>query len=234
MSAKPSNLFPGGISNAKPTELFGKLCQADPSRYHVFDEDFFSLSASWTVVETQAGATQAITAGRGGLLLLTNSAADNDVCAVKWANASWQPLAGKQMWFYAAISGISDATQSDIAIGMQNDNTTFIDSSVTDGIFFQKDDGDAFLDFRCKKNDSTGKTVMTAVATLADATAFTIGFHFDGKSTLRGWYNGVSFGSLDPTAYFPDTTLKPVIALQNGEAVAKTMTIDRILIVSEV
>jgi len=40
-------------------------------------------------------------------------------------------------------------------------------------------------------------------------------------------------GSLSIASYFPDTTLTVSFALQNGEAVAKTMTVDYVYVAQE-
>jgi thiazole synthase ThiGH ThiG subunit len=75
------------------------------------------------VTETQAGATQALTAGDGGLLLLTNTAADDDLVALQKTPAAFTLTAGKRA-FFACKFKVSDAAQSDVAIGMQVIDTT--------------------------------------------------------------------------------------------------------------
>lgn len=230
----PSRLFPGGISDVKKAHPFGMLGMPSPTRFHAFVEDFDRyLASDWIVTETQAGATQALVAGRGGLLALTNSAADNDVNGIQNAIASFAPTAGKQAWFYA-VANVSDAIQSDFVLGLQVVNTAFI-TGVTDGIFFQKDDGDAQLDCWVKKNDTTGKIGLTNVGTIVSGTYFSVAWHYDGKSSTRFFFNDVHVGTLDSSStYLPDTNLTVTAALVNGDAVARTFTIDKLIAIEEV
>ena len=76
--------FPNGVTNVGEDSLFAALGQLAGPQFHTYFEDFdYYTAADWTVTETQAGATQALTDGDGGLLLLTNTAADNDLVALQ-------------------------------------------------------------------------------------------------------------------------------------------------------
>ena len=111
--------FPGGVTNVGQDAIFADLLQTDPTEYHLYFEDFDTYTAGdWVVTETDASATQALTAGDGGLLLLTNTAADNDLIALQKTPASFTFTAGKASFFSCRFK-VSDATQSDVAIGMQ-------------------------------------------------------------------------------------------------------------------
>ncbi len=135
--------------------------------------------------------------------------------------------AGKPTWFKARFK-VNDATQSDFVIGLQVTDTTPLDA--TDGIYFQKDDGDAFLDVYCRKNATTGSTSATAIATVVDDTYMTVGWYYDGKASVYYFVNDVMLGKLDGSATFlPDAILTVSFGVQNGEAVIKTMSVDYIL-----
>jgi hypothetical protein len=204
----------------------------DPTLFHTYSNDFDTYTAGdWTVTETDAGATQALTAGDGGLLLITNTAADNDLVALQKNPAAFTFTAGKKTFFRCRFK-VSDATQSDLVFGLQVVDTTPLD--VTDGIYFLKADGAATVDFICRKNASTGSTSASAVATMADDTFIELGFYYDGQSSVAYEVNGSVLGSLDASsAYLPDTTCTVSFALQNGEAVAKTMTVDYVYVAKE-
>lgn len=224
--------FPYGLTNVGETDLFADMVQPDPTLFHTYFNDFDTYTAGdWTVTETDSGATQALTAGDGGLLLITNTAADNDLVALQKNPAAFTFTAGKKTFFRCRFK-VSDATQSDIIFGLQVVDSTPLD--VTDGIYFLKADGAATVDFICRKNASTGSTSASAVATMANDTFIELGFYYDGQSKVAYEVNGSVLGSLDASStYLPDTTCTVSFALQNGEAVAKTMTVDYVYVAKE-
>jgi hypothetical protein len=72
------------------------------------------------------------------------------------------------------------------------------------------------------------------VATMANDTFIELGFYYDGQSKVAYEVNGSVLGSLDASStYLPDTTCTMSFALQNGEAVAKTMTVDYVYVAKE-
>jgi len=224
--------FPNGVTNVADVDLFADMAQLDATKFHTFFDDFDTYTAGdWTVTETDAGATQALTAGDGGLLLITNTAADNDLVALQKNPAAFSFTAGKKLFFRARFK-VSDATQSDLVFGLQVVDTTPLD--VTDGVYFLKADGSAAVSVVCRKNASTGSTSASSIATLADDTFITLGFAYDGEGKVAYEVNGNVVGSLDASsAYLPDTTCTVSFALQNGEAVAKTMTVDYVFVAKE-
>ena len=216
--------LPGGVVNVAQGSLFEDMKQPVPTLYASYLNDFYTYTAGdWVVTETQAGATQALTAGDGGELLLTNSAADNDIVALQKTPAMILLDAAKPTFFQARFK-VSDATQSDIVMGLQGIDTTPLD--VTDGIYFLKADGAATVDIIARKNATTGSTSATAIATMVDSTFIVLGWYYDGLGKLWYYVDGALKGSLDITNYFPDTILTVSFAIQNGEAVAKTMAVD--------
>lgn len=216
--------FPGGVTNVSDTDIFNAMGQLDPTEFYTYWDDFFSYHATeWTVTETQAGATQALAAGVGGTLVLTNSAADNDLNAIQRTFSLASFTAGKRAFFKTRFK-VDDATQSDIAIGLQVIDTTPLD--VTDGVYFLKADDATSISIVCRKNASTGSTTAV-VGNLANDTFAELGWYYDGISRI--WYslNGVVIGALDASsAYLPDTNVTASIAVQNGSAAARTLTVD--------
>jgi hypothetical protein len=224
--------FPGGITNAEITESLGMMGQLDPSKFHSYFNDFDTYAAGdWTITNVGVTPTQALTAIAGGALLLTMAATDDSSSYLQLKTATFQPVFGKRTFFKARFK-VSDAVQSDLQIGLIITDTTPLDA--TDGIYFQKDDGDAFLDVYVRKDATTGSTGATAVATLASDTFVTVGFYYDGKSAVLAFVNDAKVASLDASAtYLPDTLLNVSFGVQNGEAVAKTMTLDYIFAAQE-
>lgn len=216
--------FPSGVSNAAIGSALSDMGQMDPTKLHSFFTDFDTyVAADWIVTEVGT-ATQALAAGDGGLLLVTNSAGIADSSFQQNLVASFLMEAGKRAFFKARLK-VSDVTQSILQLGLIIADATPLDA--TDGIYMMKDDGDAFLDAYVRKNATTGSTSATAIATLVNDTYFTCGFAYDGKETVGFFVNDVRVASLSATSDFlPDAALAVSFGLQNGEAVAKNMTVD--------
>lgn len=217
--------FPFGVTNAAENSIFADMIQSDPTKFHEYWNDFDTFSASdWVVTETQAGATQGLAAGDGGWLALVNTAADNDLNAIQKTPAAFSFTAGKKA-FFACRFKVDDATQSDVVVGLQVVDTTPLD--VTDGIYFLKADDAATLSFVCRKDAATGSASASAIATLTNDTFVTVAFAYDGVGKVAYAVNGSVLGSLDASsAYLPDTITTVSLAVQNGSAAARTLTID--------
>jgi len=230
----PTTNFTKGVNNITAQNILGQMIQLDPTQMHTFFNDFDAYhTGNWTVTETQAGATQALTNVDGGVLLLTNSAADDDIVALQKVGESFKFEAGKKLFFKARFA-VSDATQSDLVIGLQITDTTPL--AVTDGVYFRKDDGDANLDFVVVK-DSTASTA-TAIATVVAATYITVGFYYNGVDEVvyaasTNSLNPTVLGKLATTNLPNDEELTISFGIQNGEAVAKTMSVDYIFAAKE-
>lgn len=215
--------FPGGLTNVKDG-AFQNLTLPYPLVAHTYFNDFDTYAAGdWTITTTGSG-TVALTDGDGGLLLITNSAADNDAVFLDKKGSSFLMETNKQAWFGARFK-VSDATQSDLVVGLQITDTTPL--AVSDGIWFQKDDGDTHIDVYCGKSAGAGTTSALDIAELADATFIELAWWYDGASAVTAWVNGSKVATLDASStYLPDAALTVSFGLQNGEAVAKTMTVD--------
>ena len=224
--------FPFGLTNVGENTVFADMVQPDPTLFHQYYNDFDVYTAGdWVVTETNASATQALTAGDGGLLLITNTAADDDLVALQKTPAAFTFTAGKKTFFSCRFK-VSDATQSDLVFGLQVVDTTPLD--VTDGVYFLKADGAATVSVFCRKDATTGSTSASAIATLVSDTFVTLAFAYDGVSKIIYAVDGNVLGSLDASStYLPDTTCTVSFALQNGEAVAKTMTVDYLFAAKE-
>lgn len=221
--------FPNGVTNVGEDSLFAAMGQLAPTKFHTYWEDFdYYTAANWTVTETQAGATQALTDGDGGLLLLTNSAADNDLNALQKVGESFRFEAGKELFFEARFK-VNDATQSDVVMGLQITDATPLD--VSDGVFFIKPDDAATVNFLVEKNGTA--TTASAVATMADDTFIRLGFYYDGVDGVFYYVNGVLAGKSATTNLVDDEDLTISFAIQNGAAAAKTMTVDYIFCAKE-
>ena len=223
--------FPFGVSTEKsgPLRHFGS---PNPFKWHVFFDDFDTYTVGqWTITTTEAGAgsaTEALTNVDGGALLITNDDADNDADFFQKVGESFLFAAGKKLIFSARFK-VSDATESDVVIGLQITDTSPL--AVTDGVYFLKDDGDANIDFHVIKNSTD--TAASAIATLVSDTYVTLSFYYDGKSSILYYANDVHLGTSVTTNLPDDEELTVSFGIQNGEAVAKTMTLDYIFVAKE-
>lgn len=227
----PSN-FIGGISTAEAGNPLFEFGMPDPTKWIVFFDDFhYYLASDWVITTTELGAgsaTEALTDAQGGALLVTNDAADNDNDFFQTVGESFKFVAGKKTMFKIRFQ-TSDATQSDLVMGLQIRDTTPL--AVSDGAYFMKDDGDANLDFHVTKNSTS--TSATAIATLAAATWTTLAFYYDGDAAVHYYVNDVRIGQLATTNLVDDEELTVSFGIQNGEAAAKTLTVDYILAAQE-
>jgi|TARA_R100000700_G_scaffold2062_3_gene4587 hypothetical protein len=198
--------------------------------YYMYHNDFFTYnSGDWTVTTTEAGtgsASEAITSGAGGHLLLTNAAGDNDLDFLQLKGEAFKLSTSKRAYFSARFK-VSDVDQSDFVIGLGITDTTPLDT--TDGVFFISADGDAGLDFLVEKDNTNTST--EDVATMADDTFITVSFFLDPDRSSQVYY---SVNNADPVgvtnANLPDDEeLTVSFGIQNGEAAAKTMTIDYVV-----
>lgn len=223
--------FTAGVSTAAKGSVLVRYPRPDPTRVYTYFNDFDTyVSGDWTRTAVGTGTSALEADAPFGALLITNSAADNDAVQHQLTTENFTVTSGKKMWFKARFK-VSDATQSDFIIGLAVLDTTLMGSvdgaGVTDGIFFSKDDGDTNLDFQVQKDASTGQTRAAAIATVADATYLTVGFEYDGKSAVKYFVNDVHKGTVAvSSSYLPDTPLTVSFGLVNGEAVAKTMSVD--------
>jgi hypothetical protein len=202
----------------------------DPLVGHVFFDDFhdFKLSGTdigWTRTATGAG-TSVISDAACGVLLNTNAAADNDMIQIQWNSEIFLPAASKPLWFEARVK-VSDATQSDMYVGLAVLDTSIVVSEPSDGIWWRKNDGDALLDFATVGTST--ETASTSQGTLVDDTWVRLGFFHNGNGSVYSYINGVLKAT--HTTNIPATELTPSFAIQNGEGVAKTGSVDYIKVV---
>lgn len=233
-----------GVTNVPDSYVFGTFGAPDPSKYITFFNDFMRYDAAatgtshdWLTTITQAGsgsATAALADENGGVLLVTNDDADDDNYFAQWQGMNtsnvvepFKFIVGKKTWFKARLK-TSDATQSDIVIGLQITDTTPL--AVTDGVYFLKVDGSTTMNLLVTKN-STSST--TAAVTMANDTYVTLGFVYDGASNIDIFVNDVKVAASVTTNLVDDEELTVSFGIQNGEAVAKTLSMDYIFIASE-
>lgn len=221
--------FPHGVTNVAPVSPLAQYGLPDPASWHTFFDDFDKYNAAdWVVTETGI-ATQVLADEDGGVQLITNAAADNDASFSQLVPESFTFTAGKKLIFKARFRA-SEATQSDLIMGLQVRDITPL--AVSDGVYFQKDDGDALLDFNVTNTSVTVSRL--GVATLVNATYVEAAFYYNGKDEVQVYVDGNLVAAiLTSTIAVPVTELTVSFGVQNGDAVARTMSVDYILVAKE-
>lgn len=204
-----------------------QLAALDPAVAFTFFDDFFHYKAQstddngWTATLTGAGSAVTIADAVGGVLTLTCDAADNDSAELQWNAETFKLATSKPLWFETRLK-ISDATESDMIVGLFITDTTVIDGG-TDGVYFRKADGDANINFVTEKN-STETSTDTTIDIVA-ATYVKLGFFWDGSASVFAYVDGV-LRATHTANICDDEELAVTITVQNGEAVAKVLSVD--------
>lgn len=227
----PTN-SPSGVGTAAIGSVLFGMGQQDPTNFHTFFTDFDTfLATDWTVTETQAGATQALAAGDGGLLLLTNSAADDDINAIQLAVASFVIDLSKAFFLKCRLK-VSDVLQSEVLVGLVDTMAAF---NPADGVYLYKADGAVPIRLSIENTGvTTNSSADSSATSAANDTFFNLGISYDPhKRKVMGWVDNTIFGSIIDLTNMPTVALAPAIGLRNGEAVAKTMTVDYLFVAKE-
>jgi hypothetical protein len=186
-------------------------------------DDMFR-AADFTVTATGTSpVTQSVLPGQ--VALITTAATEYAGDNIQMLGTQFKLAAGKPVYFGAKLT-VSDATQSDLLVGLCGTDTTLTNASVSHavavgagGVFFSKLDG---------VTQAYAKTVTTATEQNS-ATAFTLDtdshvyeFLWDGA-----FLNAYIDGALVSTFKTNVTTevLTPSLCFRAGEAVAKTCTL---------
>lgn len=223
--------FTSGIATTK-TGAMAQIGVPDPTKWKMYFNDFLTgkdfNSSDWTVTEVGNG-TQVVTDSDGGELVLTNAAADNDSSTVYPSVEFLQLATNKKMAFKTRFK-VSDATQSDVFIGLSTKDVTPIGGN--DQLAFVKLDGTTELTLRMEK-DNVGTETALGV-NLVDDTRIVLEILYDGKGAIEVFADGAKVATIARDDNFiDDEPLTFIAAVINGEAVAKSLSVDYVLIAQE-
>jgi hypothetical protein len=249
-----------GISTVPPGFLMADYPQPSPLSLHQVFGDFDKFAATdWAT--SAPGGSIAITGGNGGQLLVTTGATGTDLAAVQTQGLNFNVIPGCRIW-HAFNFQVNDATACQIMCGLANN---FLTLTPIDGIYFNKPAGGTVINLVLNRSGTSTVIPLTiggVPVNLANNTAYSLGFYYDGKSTptLDGYmsigqatpvafsqpyYPGgnqtLATASADPAAAFPLTNLPlPATGLTCGFAIkaaaaaAKVMTVDYFLAANEI
>jgi hypothetical protein len=214
--------------------------------YEFFD-DFMEFSVGdatsrWTLDATNGtavlgSAETASTPGLGGYITMNAPGTDNDFANLKLTSTNTgAPFrladSGKAMWYECRFM-VSSVTDVIYYIGLFNEAETEVGAdntgaeNITDGIYWRTLSATPTeIDFAHNLN-GTEAEVQGNSATLAAATAVTVGFYFDG-TTLTPYVNGTAKTTvLAAATNFPvDQGLTPGFFVKDGAGASKSLYVD--------
>jgi hypothetical protein len=198
----------------------------DINAFATYFNDFFAYAAAdWTLTTVEAGAgsaTEALAAGPGGILLVTNDAADNDADWFQQPNEAFKFVSGKKLQFTMRFK--LSRVDGDFMAGLYITDTEPV-GGVSDGIYFRKLAAEAGLSLVVEKNSS--ESTVVCVETLAADTWYVIEFYYDGADDkIKAYVNRTGAGSVPLTNAPDDEDLALSFGFQNGSANASTLSVD--------
>lgn len=227
--AAPSR-FPSGVTNVGRNADTYMLGFPDPTRWHVYFNDFDDDLVSWTETATSAGAgtsAAAIADADGGILRITTAANEDDGLFIESQGESFLIEEGKRTIIKARFA-LGDAAQSDFIIGLHSTDTTPQDATLR--FLFESVDGSAALYFNV--DDDTTDSDSDTVATLVDDTFVTVAAYYDGKGKIELFANDALVTTMTDVDV-PGAEMAIGIGYLNGAAGAETTDIDYILVAKE-
>lgn len=179
---------------------------------------------------TAAGCTVTVTNGTlvttdsvsGGAVKFTLAGAEDDKVQVQSFSELFKFAAAWPAYFGVKFA-LTDASENDVHFGLMIRDTDFSDG-VTDGVYFRLVDASAVVSFVLEQ-DSAETTCE--VATLADATTYTLEFYYDGAGYVHAYYNGALATSIATTNanWCNDEDLAFSLGVQSGAVAANHGTI---------
>ncbi len=187
-------------------------------------------AADWTVTATGTSPV-ANSLVPDAKILITTAATDFAGDNMQILGSKFKLEAGKPLYFGAKLT-VSDATQSDLLVGLCGVDTTLTAASTTHaiavsagGAFFSKIDGVTAGFF---KTYTTGTEGNSAAAFTLDTSAHWYEMYWDGYK-LSGYFDGslvATFGTVTTEV------LTPSISFRAGEAGAQTCTIHEFITIA--
>lgn len=234
-----------GISNIAESGFFSDMYVPDRmGRVHEYPQDFDQyVAADW--LQTLNGGTAALTAGDGGLLLLTSVV--SNFATVQKTPVNYQMARNFRTWFAARLA--VDALVGLVIAGVMNTTATpFTGGSQTDGIIFLSDNAGALS----VKVAVGGVSVTQAVgASLVAGQQAFLSWYYDGgvyPSSPNGRIvyevlptaagvlvrGSIAVPAAGTIAAFPGAVnLAPIVGVSASTAVVRTLTVDSVYVAKD-
>ncbi len=230
--------FNDGVTNEDVGDIFNSLRFPSHLGSHVYEEDFYTFVAGeWTETDVQGANTVAVVEGDGGIITLLTAGADDDEVQLQKIAAGISVenflLDPDKRFFIEVLGTLSEVLLSQTLIGLAITDTTLL-AGHSDGLSFRQEEGSGAVTLVAEKDSVE---VSGAVGTLVAATAFRLQAFYDGQGSdgrLYGALDGTIGSFSEPDVSFPDDELLTVsFAVRAAEAAAKTLTVDRIVVIQE-
>ena len=180
----------------------------------------------WTNSATGAG-TSVLTDAHGGILLMSPAAADEDEEVMAHDSCSVVP-GTHDFWFLASFE-VDDADKVEINIGLMIADAKVgkhhtAAGGVNDGIYVNSPFNTAALNGICTVGAADTPVALTG---LANTTRTTVGFHYNAGAVPSVTFVQDGVQSAAVTTNIPAAVpLQVTLAVQEGEAVLHTMSVD--------
>ncbi|MCI4435740.1 MAG: hypothetical protein JHC33_02870 [Ignisphaera sp.] len=228
--AHPSR-FLNGIATQYRTDVLAYYPLPDPirtgglntNRVHTYFNDFDTItSADFTTTGTGTP-TFALGSGVAGTAVLTTTTGASDSCLVLKTGTSFGFTSGQQAWYVCQFQ-LSEVTNSVMRVGLVD--TT----SNQNGIYFEKATGAGTV---ALKSVASGvvTTLITSVTTLVAATNVELGLYYNGTDLIV-FLNNAMIGRISGLS-MAGTAITPTFQLINSTGVARTLTLDYVLVAEE-
>ncbi len=168
---------------------------------HIYDEDFINFPVddttgdpvAWTVTMVEAGTGNSTFTSdnvSGGGAIITTDDNENDGVNAQLNGESFKLTSSCDLYFGAFGVTLSEATQSDVFVGLSITSTDIL-GGVTDSIGFRKVDGSTTLSYLLEKDSSE----TTGTATTMSTSAVDLELYHTGGGSVEFFVDGVSVGS---------------------------------------
>jgi hypothetical protein len=175
-----------------------------------------TTTAVGNIVTATNGTLVATNSTTGGAVTLTVAGGDNDLITVQGHSEAFK-FASRWPAYYGCKFQLVDASQTDFFAGWCIADTT-LEAGMTDGIYFRLVDESAVLSLVLEK---TNAETTVEIATLADATDYTLELYHDGNY-VHAYVNGALATSVATTNanFCNDEDLAGTFGIQAGVAAA--------------
>lgn len=234
----PPVRFPNGVTNVGKTNPMSDFVMPDPTKVITYFNDFHTYtSGEWTVTETDAAATQAVSTGaKGGVLLLTQDVTTATAAnQLQCTNETFKLVAGKKLWLKARFA-LTAGTMNNFGalVGLAILDTSAV-VAVSDGFYFRKSTGSSALEMVIEKDSTESSVTMIAAPGTTTATFYECAAYYNGKDSVEVWLDGVKVGTHTTlTNLCDDEELTVTLASVNATAgAANVLSVDYIFVATE-
>ncbi len=231
--------LPKGVTNVTPTDPWHNIGYLDETKWIRQHNDFLDYQATqWLLTVTEAGAGSAavtnVTAGVDGILQILNDDANADAVFMQWSGVDSATTTrtflftpGQQLGYKCRFKVDSVALAS-VICGLSVVDTTPL-AVATDNAVFRMTTATSVMNFVCTVG---GVEQVLAVQTMVSDTYYDFAYYWNGRN-FQVYVDGRKVGTVEPSADFSTAPLCQTMGIQNGSAVARTMSIDYFSVIKQ-